>query len=145
MVTSSVHGSSCWNRPEKKPYQAVDRPEASHDDNGNRLTWSRISTDPADDYVTEYAWDHRNRLTKITFKNHALTVTKTVEYRYDHQDRLLRRVMARNAANDFQLYAFGRVEQAKMGSNGVPLAPPVPGAGLTGYPCRGRSRLWHTD
>ena len=34
------------------------------DDEGNRLTKTKISTGEKE----EYTWDHRNRLTKITFK-----------------------------------------------------------------------------
>jgi RHS repeat-associated protein len=54
-----------------------------YDAEGNRITRTRISTDPADDYLTEYTWDHRNRLTSVTLKNNSDEVTARVEYDYD--------------------------------------------------------------
>ena len=54
----------------------------TYDDEGNRLTRTRISG-TADDYTTEYEWDHDNRLTKLTYKNNSDTVTKEIEYGYD--------------------------------------------------------------
>jgi RHS repeat-associated protein len=59
----------------------------TYDDEGNRLTRTRISSASASDYLTEYTWDHRNRLTQVTFKNNAGTVTKRVSYDYDVFDR----------------------------------------------------------
>ena len=56
---------------------------------GNRISRTRISTAAADDYTTEYAWDYRNRLTAVTFKNNSGVVTKTVAYTYDAFDRLV--------------------------------------------------------
>ncbi|MEQ8786495.1 MAG: Calx-beta domain-containing protein [Pirellulaceae bacterium] len=50
-----------------------------YDDEGNRVLKSNISTG---DY-TEYEWDHRNRLVKITQKNSSDVVTHAVEYTYD--------------------------------------------------------------
>jgi RHS repeat-associated protein len=61
----------------------------TYDDEGNRTTRTRISNDPADDYLTEYEWDHRNRLVGVTLKNNAEEVTKAVQYTYDiHNQRL---------------------------------------------------------
>ena len=54
----------------------------TYDDEGNRLTRTRISG-TADDYTTEYEWDHDNRLTKLTYKNNSSTITKEIEYGYD--------------------------------------------------------------
>jgi RHS repeat-associated protein len=59
----------------------------TYDDEGNRLTKTRISTGEKE----EYAWDHRNRLTKVTFKDSSGTVTKTVEHTYDIFDRWIKR------------------------------------------------------
>jgi RHS repeat-associated protein len=39
------------------------------------------------DYLAEYAWDHRNRLTGVTFKNNQGVVTKSTAYEYDAFDR----------------------------------------------------------
>ena len=59
----------------------------THDDEGNRLTRTRISSASADDYLVEFTWDHRNRLTNIKFKNNAGTVTKELGYEYDPFNR----------------------------------------------------------
>ena len=59
----------------------------TYDAEGNRTSRTRISSDPADDYLTEYAWDYRNRLTSVTFKNNSGEVTKTVAYTYDYANR----------------------------------------------------------
>jgi RHS repeat-associated protein len=55
----------------------------TYDDEGNRLTRIRISNDPADDYLTEYEWDHHNRLVNVTYKDNSSDVTKEIEYTYD--------------------------------------------------------------
>jgi RHS repeat-associated protein len=43
----------------------------------------------SDGTVTEYGWDHRNRLTSVTFKTSGGTVTKAVQYEYDAYNRLV--------------------------------------------------------
>ncbi len=43
---------------------------------------ARASRAPADDYTTEYTWDHDNRLTKLTYNNGG-TITKQIDYTYD--------------------------------------------------------------
>jgi RHS repeat-associated protein len=58
----------------------------TYDDEGNRLTKTRISNSEKE----EYTWDHRNRLTGVTFKNSGGTVLKTVLHTYDAFDRLIR-------------------------------------------------------
>ncbi len=63
----------------------------TYDNEGNRLTRTRISGTAADDYLTEYAWDHHNRLTKVTFKNNAGAVTKEAVYTYDVFDRRIKK------------------------------------------------------
>ena len=55
----------------------------TYDAEGNRVSRTRISTDPADDYLTLYTWDNANRLTSVTFENNSGQVTKTVAYLYD--------------------------------------------------------------
>jgi RHS repeat-associated protein len=54
-----------------------------YDAEGNRTTRTHIASSA----VTEYVWDHRNRLVSITDKNASGTVTKTVAYVYDPFDR----------------------------------------------------------
>jgi RHS repeat-associated protein len=63
----------------------------TYDDEGNRLTRQRISSDPADDYRTEYEWDHHNRLVKVTYKDNSSDVTKEVEYTYDVFNRRIKK------------------------------------------------------
>ncbi len=55
----------------------------TYDEEGNRLTRTKTATGE----VTEYAWDFRNRLTKVTDKNSQGTTTQVVEYTYDVFDR----------------------------------------------------------
>lgn len=61
----------------------------TYDDEGNRLTKTKISNSEKE----EYTWDYRNRLTKVTFKNSGGTVIKTVDFAYDAFDRLIRRTV----------------------------------------------------
>src|SRR5688572_16237648 len=58
-----------------------------YDNEGNRTARQRISSASADDYRMELAWDHRNRLVGVKFKNNAGTVTKEVQFVYDVFDR----------------------------------------------------------
>ena len=57
----------------------------TYDSEGNRTRKTNISTG---DYV-DYAWDHRNRLTSVTFKTSADVTTKKIEYTYDTLNRRL--------------------------------------------------------
>ena len=61
----------------------------TYDDEGNRLTRTKISND----YVTRYEWDHRNRLTKVTEEDDEETVLSTVEHSYDVFNRWIRRTV----------------------------------------------------
>jgi RHS repeat-associated protein len=51
----------------------------TYDDEGNRLTRTNDTTDE----VTEYEWDFRNRLTKVTEKDDMGITTQVVAYTYD--------------------------------------------------------------
>jgi len=57
----------------------------TYDDEGNRLTRTRIS----DSSLTEYTWDHRNRLTKVVERASGAgqPITKQTDYKYDVFDR----------------------------------------------------------
>ena len=57
----------------------------AYDDAGNRLT----KTDNITGNHTEYAWDHRQRLTDVVHKDPTGTVTSEVAYVYDVFDRLI--------------------------------------------------------
>lgn len=59
----------------------------TYDAEGNRTKRTKIS----DGSYTDYTWDHRNRLTKITDKTSTGTVTKVIEQSYDVMDRWVRR------------------------------------------------------
>ncbi|MHB9047276.1 MAG: RHS repeat-associated core domain-containing protein [Pirellulales bacterium] len=54
-----------------------------YDDEGNRTK----RTSRADQSSVEYSWDHRNRLTRVTYKNAQGQTTKTFDYTYDVFDR----------------------------------------------------------
>jgi len=72
----------------------------TYDDEGNRLTRTKISNGKKE----EYTWDHRNRLTKITFKNSDNTVTKTVDQFYDVFNRWVKRCVDPNGSNDIDTF-----------------------------------------
>ena len=57
-----------------------------YDAEGNRTRKYREENSSVVEDI-EYAWDHRNRLTTITFKDGAAAITKTVEYTYDVNNR----------------------------------------------------------
>ena len=59
----------------------------TYDNEGNRTARENISSGAR----TEYEWDHRNRLTKVTEKNSGGTVLKTTENTYDVFDHWIRR------------------------------------------------------
>jgi RHS repeat-associated protein len=65
----------------------------TYDNEGNVLTKTNISTSES----VEYTWDHRNRLTKVTFKNSGGTATEIIEYAYDHGQRWVRKTLDTNA------------------------------------------------
>ncbi|MBM4092985.1 MAG: RHS repeat protein, partial [Planctomycetes bacterium] len=61
----------------------------SHDDEGNRISKTNIATGE----VTEYSWDHRNRLVGIVEKSGQGQVTQSVGYSYDCFDRRIAKVI----------------------------------------------------
>ena len=63
----------------------------TYDNEGNRLTKTRISSATVDDYKTEYIWDYRNRLVGVVLKNNSNAKKKELLYDYDHLNRLVRR------------------------------------------------------
>ena len=66
--------------------------EFEYDGEGNRIKQTDTATD---DYV-EYTWDHRNRLTKVTFFDDTDTKTKEILYSYDTHNRRIRRQLDAN-------------------------------------------------
>jgi hypothetical protein len=57
----------------------------TYDEEGNRTSKTHIATGE----VTEYHWDHRNRLTNVTFKDGFGVATKIVEHAYDDSRRVV--------------------------------------------------------
>jgi len=61
-----------------------------YDANGNLIRRTEIATGVA----REFAWDHRNRLTRVVDKNAAQTVLQTVEFTYDALNRRISKSVA---------------------------------------------------
>ncbi|MBU6172524.1 MAG: hypothetical protein KGQ60_01900 [Planctomycetes bacterium] len=81
-----------------------------YDDEGNRTSKTETSTGK----VEEYTWDHRNRLTKVVFRNSSGgAIVKQVDYEYDSYNRLVRRTFdadgagAGAATNQYWVYDEG--------------------------------------
>jgi RHS repeat-associated protein len=55
----------------------------AYDADGNLITKTTIATGATENFT----WDYRNRLTEITYKNSAGTITGTVQYTYDPLNR----------------------------------------------------------
>jgi YD repeat-containing protein len=72
----------------------------TYDAEGNRLTRTRVSTDPAADWLTEYEWDHRNRLVKVSFHDEEETLTKQVRYTYDMYGRRIGKAIDEDGDSD---------------------------------------------
>jgi RHS repeat-associated protein len=60
-----------------------------YDNEGNRTRRTRIGTGE----MTDYTWDHRNRLTRVTNKNPSGIVLQQVDYAYDALDRRVSRTV----------------------------------------------------
>jgi hypothetical protein len=71
----------------------------TYDEEGNRTARfvdedSSGTLNTGDTDITEYEWDHRNRLAKITFRDtHGGSPTKIVEYAYDFGNRWVRKIL----------------------------------------------------
>ncbi|MCG6154171.1 RHS repeat-associated core domain-containing protein [Rubinisphaera margarita] len=63
-----------------------------YDNEGNRV---KRTTTASGDYVN-YAWDHRNRLTTVTFRSSGDAKTKEIFYAYDVNNRRIRRQVDAN-------------------------------------------------
>jgi len=61
----------------------------TYDHQGNRVTRTRISSGQANDYLTTYTWDYRNRLTDVEYYNNSSVLTKHVHYVYDVFNHLI--------------------------------------------------------
>ena len=65
----------------------------TYDGEGNVLTKTNISTGES----VEYTWDHRNRLTKVTYKDASGTATKIIEYAYNFGQQWVRKILDSDA------------------------------------------------
>ncbi|MGD9645307.1 MAG: RHS repeat-associated core domain-containing protein [Pirellulales bacterium] len=63
--------------------------EYEYDPEGNIV----LRTNLSDDSYTEYSWDNRNRLTKVTDKDSSNQTLQVVEYQYDAFDRRSLRIV----------------------------------------------------
>jgi len=90
-----------------------------YDAEGNRTKKTNIATGE----TVQYNWDHRNRLTKVTFKDGAGTVTKVVEYDYDvFNRRIAKRVDDDGDGTVDRSYRFVYDSSGKLDpGTGVPL------------------------
>jgi RHS repeat-associated protein len=70
-----------------------------YDDEGNRVSRTRISNDPADDYTSVYDWDYRNRLTAVSFYDNSAVETLRIEYDYDARDLRVSRKLFENGGS----------------------------------------------
>ena len=61
----------------------------TYDHEGNRVSRTRISSATASDYITDYSYDYRNRLTDVNYYNNSSVLTKHVHYVYDVYDHLI--------------------------------------------------------
>lgn len=71
----------------------------TYDAEGNRTRRTNIATG---DYV-DYTWDHRNRLTAVTFKTSAGVTTQQVAYTYDLFDRRIGKKVDTNGDGVFDV------------------------------------------
>jgi RHS repeat-associated protein len=85
----------------------------TYDDEGNRSRRTKTS----DSSYEDYTWDHRNRLTKVTFKNSGGTTLQTVEYAYDAFNRWVKRTHdadgpGGSAATDIYFSGYDGINQS---------------------------------
>jgi RHS repeat-associated protein len=76
---------------------AEDKYTYQYDAEGNRTRRTAKSAS-APEPIEDFTWDHRNRLTKITFRSAAGVETRSIEYRYDLLNRLVLRRLDSNGA-----------------------------------------------
>ncbi len=87
-----------------------------YDAEGNRTSRTRISAAPANDYLTTYAWDYRNRLTDVRFYNNSNVLTKHVHYTYDVFDHRISKSLDSTGSG-----AYDRIEDYVYDGNNVVL------------------------
>jgi len=88
---------------------------------GNRVTRTRISSGQANDYLTTYTWDYRNRLTDVNYYNNSSVLTKHVHYVYDVCDHLIGKQLDSNGGGSYTSSEWYALD---LGAN--PSAPALP-------------------
>ncbi|HVC96161.1 MAG TPA: RHS repeat-associated core domain-containing protein, partial [Pirellulales bacterium] len=61
----------------------------TYDHEGNRVSRTRISSAPANDYLTTYTYDYRDRLTDVDYYNKSSVLTEHMHYVYDVFNHLI--------------------------------------------------------
>jgi RHS repeat-associated protein len=87
-----------------------------YDNEGNRILRTNIVTGE----TTEYEWDHRNRLIKITDKDDIGEITQVAEYTYDFQNRRIAKSLSTlnsPLSTTFYLYDGNRWERGNAGDH----------------------------
>ncbi|WP_254512292.1 RHS repeat-associated core domain-containing protein [Anatilimnocola floriformis] len=83
----------------------------TYDDEGNRLTRTKVSSG----HVTEYEWDFRNRLTKVTEKDNSNNILQVTTNGYDAFNQWIRRSFDADGAGgaaaveNFFVYENGQI------------------------------------
>ncbi len=88
-----VDGTTSYTTGDHNRLTSDDTYNYTYDGEGNVHTKTTIATGES----VEYTWDHRNRLTKVTYKNSGGTATKIVEYAYDYGQRWVRKTLDTDA------------------------------------------------
>jgi RHS repeat-associated protein len=73
----------------------------TYDAEGNRISRTRISSASANDYLTTYTWDYRDRLTDVDFYNNSSVLTSHVHYTYDVYDHRISKSLDRTGSGTY--------------------------------------------
>jgi len=88
----------------------------AYDAEGDRTSRTRISNNPANDYLTTYAWDYRDRLTDVDFYNNSSVLTSHVHYTYDVFDHRISKSLDATGSG-----SYSRIEYYVYDGNDVAL------------------------
>jgi YD repeat-containing protein len=105
-----------------------------YDAEGNRTRRTHIASGE----VTDYEWDHRNRLTQVVTKDATDTVIQTVEYDYDLFNRLVRVTLHTTDNGPRTTDTFHVYDAAGKGDGGL-FCTAVVGETFWRYACQSRS------
>jgi len=88
----------------------------AYDAEGNRVSRTRISNNPANDYLTTYTFDYRDRLTDVDFYNNSSVLTEHVHYTYDVYDHRISKSLDATGSG-----SYSRIEDYVYDGNNVAL------------------------